>query len=270
MSTRSGHSFGTDSGTAEAVLKAALYSFSRANRHGGAKPVVRAYVTVSRQPGASAHLFSHRLAERLNGLPGGDWTAWDNELFDKVSSEHAIEKQVLEAIEERPNSWLDEFVRGITVSGGGRHASELFAYQRIAMTIRALAKAGHTVLVGRGSQFVTAGVPGGIHVRLVAPLEHRIQSVAKKYDISTHQAAARVEEADQNRKIFYRRYWPGREMKPESFAMTLNVAELSVDELVECVLPLIRMRDDGGSAGRKDAGGRSGGTADLLPSAVGQ
>ena len=268
MSTRLGHSFASDSGTAEAVLKAALYCYSRANRDEQAKPPPRAFVTVSRQPGTSAHLFSHRLAERLNSPPGNDWTTWDNELFDKVSAEHAIERQVLEAIEEQPLTWLDEFVRGFSHNSGQRHVSEMYAYRRVAMAIRALAIAGHTVLVGRGSQFVTAGLPGGIHVRLIAPLDHRIKLVAEKYKLTTLQATARVATAERNRQIFYRRYWPGKEVKPESFAMTLNVAELSVDELVECVLPLVRMREGNALIGCKEAAQQTQSKADSLSSTV--
>ena len=43
----------------------------------------RVFVTVSRQPGAGAISFSHRLAERLNQDGQGDWSAWDRELVEK-------------------------------------------------------------------------------------------------------------------------------------------------------------------------------------------
>jgi len=251
MCALSAHSFGSDPKTARAVLDAALYTWDGAKRVGGAKPPARTFVTVSRQPGANARSFAQRLTERLNSFPGGDWTAWDNELLDKVSAEHGIEKRVIEAVEEQPNTWLDDFVQGFAASGAGHHVSEFGAYKRIAMTIRALAAAGHAVLVGRGAQFVTAGLPGGVHVRLIAPLEHRIKYFAKTYDLDHHQAALRVAEAEHNRKVFYHRYWSGREITAETFALTLNAGELSVDELVECVLPLVQLRDGAAATTRK-------------------
>ena len=254
MCVQTAHSFGSDQETARAVLKAALFCWDRERRAGWVKPPLRAFVTVSRQPGAGGRHFSQRLVERLNSLPCGDWTAWDHQLFSKVLTEHALEKQVIEALEQQPLDWLDDFVQGISKINKHRPATEFFAYERIALTIRVLATAGHTILVGRGSQFATAGLAGGIHVRLVAPLENRVKCVANKFNLSFDQAATNIADAEQRRKIFYRRYWPGREIAPESFAITLNTAELSLDELVECVLPLVRMRDGVAAIGRNCEG----------------
>jgi len=247
VSTQLEHSYRSDPETASAVLKAALYCWNHPNRGAAVKP--RAFVTVSRQPGTGGRLFAHRLMERLNEMPAGDWTAWDNELFDRISAEDPIEKQVLEALEQQPLTWLDEFVRGYSMKNGRHHMPELYAYKRIAMAIRALAEAGHTILVGRGSQFVTDEMSGGIHVRLVAPIEHRIKYVAAKFNLSSHNAASRIAAADGDRQTFYRRFWAGKEIDPETFDATLNVAELCVNEMVECVLPLIRAREGVASVG---------------------
>ena len=44
---------------------------------------------------------------------------------------------------------------------------------------------------------------------------------------------------DRNREAFYKRYWPGRKLCPESFHLTINTSAVSEDQLVECVLPLV-------------------------------
>jgi hypothetical protein len=43
--------------------------------------------------------------------------------------------------------------------------------------------------------------------------------------------------------MFYRRHWPGRTLEPQTFSITFNAAELSMDELIECVVPIIRLRE---------------------------
>ena len=83
-------------------------------------------------------------------------------------------------------------------------------------------------------------MPGAIHVRLVAPLEHRIKCTAEQDKISLHDAAAQIVDIDQRRTEFYRRYWPGKVIAPEAFTMTLNSAELSLDELVDSVFAVIQ------------------------------
>jgi len=235
---------------AEKVLKAALHLWTHPAEPRERK--TRAFVTVSRQPGAGAVSFSHRLAKRLNEEGQGDWSAWDRELVEKVSDEHGIAKEIIERIPDRHRNWLDELVQALSVSQCPPDLAEVRAYKRVVLTIRALATAGHAIIVGRGGSFVTERMPGAIHLRLVAPLEHRIKSTAERDMIPLHEAAARIIEIDRRRSEFYRRFWPGKQIVPEAFTATLNSAELSVDELVECVLPLIRSREATGNGARNE------------------
>ena len=105
MNTKHGHLFKTDLETATAVLKAALHCWHHPNQNA---PMTsqRTFVTVSRQPGAGGFAFAQRLVERLNALPCCDWTAWDNELFDRVWMEKSVQDEVIQVIEEQPLGWL--------------------------------------------------------------------------------------------------------------------------------------------------------------------
>jgi len=200
------------------------------------------FLTISRQPGAGGIPFAHRLADELNRTDGAEWTAWDQELIEKVSSEFHVARSILEMIEERPHSWLDDLLSNFSGSDETPGATELRAFKRVSATIRALAEAGHAILVGRGGVFITSRLSGGIHVRMVAPLERRIQNMAEFEHLSLHDAAARVERIDRNRNSFVDRFFPGKTITPELFTLTLNSGDLSVDEMVECALPLIRSR----------------------------
>ena len=250
MSTRYCHMPVTHVQTAEKTLKAAIHSWNHPAERRTTEQQTRVFVTVSRQPGAGAISFSHRLAARLNQDGQNDWSAWDSELVEKVSAEHGIAKEIIEMIPNRHHNWLDELLQGFIAGQNPPDMMEIRAYKQVAMTIRALATAGHAIIVGQGGSFITEGMPAAIHLRLVAPLEHRIKYTAEGEKISLHEAAARIVEIDQRRAVFYRRYWPGKVIAPETFTMTLNSAELSLDELVECVLPLIRTRE---MAGRRSA-----------------
>jgi len=214
----------------------------KSSEHHAGEHGARVFVTVSREPGAGALPFANKLAERLNESGSGDWTTWDRELVEKIAAEHHIDREVLEAIETRHHNWLDEFVRGFAASNDDTEFAEARAYKRVMVTLRALARAGHVILVGRGGTFITQGMPGAINIRLVASLEHRIRLTAEREKMSLHDAAAYVAEIDRRRAEFYRRYWPGKSVAPGTFTMTLNVGEMSADEMVDCVVPLVRSR----------------------------
>lgn len=228
--------------SAEKLLAAALHLWSESRERSGSKRL-RAFVTVSRQPGAGGISFSHQLAERLNRDGVTDWAAWDSELVEKVSAEHGISKKIIESIANRQRNWLDEIVQSFVVSETPPSVSETNAYKKVVLTIRALAEAGHAIIVGRGGQFITQGLPGAIHLRLVAPMSHRLIHTAERDKVSLKEAAERIHELEKRRADFYRRYWPGRSNEPETFTMTLNTRELSIDEMVACVLPVVRYRE---------------------------
>lgn len=223
----------------EAILRAALESDTHPGRK---KPhLTLPFVTVSRQAGASGGLFARELARRLSAAGAADWSCWDHELVEKVSAEHDIEAAVVEMMEDRNHSWLIALLEGLS-GDSHRHPEELKVYRRVATTIGALASAGHAVIVGRGGAFITASMPGGIHVRLVAPLADRIARRAERQGMSLKQAAASVAETDRNRDAFYRRYWPDKPLGPESFTLTLNSAAMTLEEMTDCVAQLVNLR----------------------------
>ncbi len=228
---------------AEAILKAAIESWNLLDRESRTSHAAPLFLTVSKQPGVDAGSFSHRLAQRLTEVTGANWFAWDRELIEKVSVEHGIAKDVLERIEERPLSWIDRLLQDFSFSDDTPEAIGLRADKYVMVTIRALAMAGHAIIVGRGGVFVTEGMPGGIHLALVAPLEDRIKYIAGRDKLSGQKAAEYITEIEHNRAMLYRQYWPKKRIAPETFALTLNCARLSADEMEECVLAIIRKRE---------------------------
>lgn len=256
-----GYLFKTDLPTAKAVLKAALHCWRRFGKDGLMEPSLRTFVTISRQPGAGGFSFAQRLAKRLNALQNGDWTVWDNELFDKVWAEKSVEEEVMQVLQEQPSAWLNDLLKQAADHHVGRHSEEFAAYQRVAMMLGSLALAGHAVLVGRGGQYITDQMSGGIHLRLVAPLEHRIKFMADTYHLTPSQAESRVAQIEHDRNRFYHLHWPNRSLGPEIFAMTLNSGELSLDEMVESIVPLIQMRETERNAGLSFRPSRSHATA---------
>ncbi len=218
-------------------LKATAQARELANSPVGATLGIR-YVTISRQAGTGGKSLAKELAQAINCLQLHEdaWYAWDRELVDKVAAEHHIEPEFVEALEDSGHHWFSEFIASLSSQ---EQPGEFKVYRRVAMTVRALAIAGRAIIVGRGGVFITAGLPGGLHVRLVAPFESRVHRMADRLHISPEQAAVKVRETDHNRMAFYRRYWPDKNVGTESFALTFNTAELTDQQMVDSILALI-------------------------------
>jgi cytidylate kinase len=205
------------------------------------------FVTISRQAGAGGRTLAEALVDRLARLeallPGGPpeppWTIWDRELIEKVASDLHISAPLIDRLEDRAQSWLSELFSGMSSSSTADAAAEIRVYHRVAETMRSLAQGGRVILVGRAGVFITRSLPGGIHVRLVAPPERRVQNMMEREGLTRDAAQRRVAEIDRNRAAFYRRYWPRESLESDRFTVTLNTAELSERQMVECLLPLI-------------------------------
>jgi hypothetical protein len=198
------------------------------------------FVTISRQAGAGGRSFAVSLAARLNAIDAGalPWTVWDNELVTRIANQWHLRPESVAAIEEQRPNWLEEALASL-LSGNAEEHSEVAVFHHVASAIRALAEMGRVIIVGRGGAFVTEDLPGGVHLRLVAPLQHRVEAMARARGISMAQAAKWVRETDHNRDAFCHRHWPGRTPGPEAFTATFNTARSATGTLVEAVLPLV-------------------------------
>lgn len=199
------------------------------------------FITISRQAGAGGRSLAQRLVRRLNDAHPGilPWTVWDNELVHKVAEENHLPENLVASIEDRRPSWLHEALSGIAFEDDPANPDEFKVYRRVAVAIRALARMGRVIIVGRGGAFVTRELPGGIHLRLVAPLKDRVAHYGRRYLLSAEDAAEQVRRIDEARAAFYRRYWPGKPLTPETFTATFNTASVPEDRLVEAIVALV-------------------------------
>ncbi|MBI1338329.1 MAG: hypothetical protein GC164_15410 [Phycisphaera sp.] len=203
-------------------------------------PVVStAFVTLSRQAGAGAGTIALALAEHLTRIDPGPrpWQAFDRELVEKIADEHRIPATLLHRFEDVSRTWLTDLVEGMSFSTND--PSDLALYHRVCDTVRALATSGRVVLVGRGGVFITRSIPNGVHVFLVAPLEYRVEALAKGQGLPVEVARKRVHEIDANRQAFYHKFWPDHPHTPDAFSLTLNVAHLSEKQVVGLIAPLV-------------------------------
>jgi hypothetical protein len=205
-----------------------------ARRPGRAVP----FVTIAQQVGAESADLPRRLAERLTARDGGGdgntWLSWDEELIDKVSADAHIPADVIQSLETSGHSWLDDLLGGIA----GR-TDELAVFHRVRDTVRKLAEQGRAILVGHGSSYLTRDLPGGVHVRLYAPQDVRVEHVARRFDLTPPRALKHMRQLDRQRAAFFARFFPDQPLAPERFSAELNTAALDGRQVVEAILAMM-------------------------------
>jgi cytidylate kinase len=120
----------------------------------------------------------------------------------------------------------------------GLHPAGWTLVQHTTQTILRLAGLGHTILVGRGANIITARLPNVLHVRLVAPSATRIRHSAEFYHLSEAEAAKFVREQDQARRRYVRRYFNAEIDDPTLYDVTLNTGRLGFARAAEAIAQL--------------------------------
>ena len=203
-----------------------------------ARPV-RPFVTISRQAGSGGIRFGRMLAERLNrSLPANQhpWNSLDRELVERIAHDHHLATELIDSLEKSSHTWIEEFISGFSHSD--HSPSDMAVFRRVMLTMRALARAGHFILVGLEGEQMTHGMPGGLHVRIIAPFAWRVKNLARNDGLSEEDARHRVKLLDEDRNAFAAKFWPHVD-HTESFHVTLNASLLSEEQMAVCVVPLI-------------------------------
>lgn len=198
--------------------------------------IVLPFITIAQQIGAEIPTLPQRLSEILSAQAGGRaaWSRWDRELISKVSQDSRIPADLIESVETSGHSWLDDLLNGIA----GR-VDEMVIFHRIRDAVRAVAQSGHAILIGHGSAYFTRDLPGGLHVRLIAPLPLRTRHVAERFNFTAEKAARHIRQIDRQRQNFFSQFGVRNTLDAETFSAVLNTAQLDEGRIVQAILAMI-------------------------------
>ena len=101
--------------------------------------------------------------------------------------------------------------------------------------IQDLAAHNDVVIIGRGSQAILAKTPSVVHVLLVAPLEHRIESLAAREGVSLEAARKREHDGAKGRSAFHNKFFNINVDEPSLYHLALNASRLTPEEVTEMI-----------------------------------
>jgi len=191
-------------------------------------------ITISRQTGVGAALICEKLVEYFNFYAiedYNDWTYFDRELMEKIIEDHHLPDHFRKFLGEEEiqvmNSWIGEIL-GIT-------PSKLSLLNKTKHTILKLAELGNVIIVGRGATIITSKFPNAFHIRLVAPLNYRIENSMRLYNVDLKTATEFIKEEDEARKNFIWKYFHKNIEDPLLYHATINTNLISFDEIAEII-----------------------------------
>jgi cytidylate kinase len=215
----------------EALVRA--YTHWERGRESGAKPAGRAgfqarafTVALSREAGARGNTVARAVGEQLG------WVVYDHELLELIAQEMKVRVNLLDSVDERHVSWLEEQVEAFS---SVPYVSENAFFRHLVQTILSLGLHGECLILGRGANFILPS-RATLRVRLVAGMEDRISVMAQEFGISRHEATRLVRETDQARAAFIKEHFHQDVADPLHYDLVLNTSRLSAPECSELIV----------------------------------
>lgn len=201
------------------------------------KPAVKAgpFITISRMTGCGATEVAELLIKLFNKR-GLKWKMINKEILDESARKLKFEKQKLshEFILKR-GTFMDEVIKALTMR---YYVSDRKIRNTIADVIKFEARKGHVIIIGRAGVVTTADVPRGLHIRLGAPLEWRIETIMKKRNITREEAEKYILTSDKKRVQFLESICE-RKIGDVCFDMSINRSSFSVEQTAEIILDVM-------------------------------
>jgi len=192
-------------------------------------------ITLSRQTGCGALAVAEKVAQLLQSDVSPEapqWRVFDRNLMDKVLEEHQLPSRLAKFL---PEDRINE-VQDIADELFGLRPGQWTIVEQTAETIRRLVEAGNVILIGRGTNFITAHQPGVFHVRLVAPLEQRIQHAHECYGLTMSKARTFCMNQDLGRERYVSKYFKADIEDPLHYHLTVNTGLMGYDEVAKLIV----------------------------------
>lgn len=195
------------------------------------KPQVRIpVVTVSMEPGSGGSLVAQKVAEHL----GFDY--FHRDIIQGIAKSAKIRASVIDTLEKERLSGIEDFIASLYKN---QYLYPGIYMQHLLKVINAIADHGQAVIVGRGANFILPPEKR-FSVRVIAPLQIRIQNVVRAYGVKEEEARQRVIRREARRAAFVRKSYDADITDPENYDLTLNTCKMPIESAAKAVIAAVK------------------------------
>lgn len=187
-------------------------------------------ITISRTYGARGFRIGELIADKLN------WQVYSRELVEHIAESSNLRHKVVADFDEKKNQQsLSRALLNPSAYSSDKH------YRHLIQVILAIAEHGRAVIIGRGANFITEK-ENHYHIRVTAPLEHRINRYANKMKVSYKEAKKIVESIDRERADYIAHHFKADVADPHHYHLVINVEHLTNEQVARTVVSALGIK----------------------------
>jgi cytidylate kinase len=181
-----------------------------------------AVITISRQMGSLGTEIAQDVAGKLK------YKYLDKEGIEQGLTTHGLAVSEVEKFDEKSLPfWVNWQAQGRKFF----HAMRMVIYEA--------ARRGNVVIIGRGGQLLLKGIPGVIHIRIIAPFKDRVQRLMAKDGGNEKELLRTLKQSDRDSGRFIRIFFDADWENADLYDLTINTHYIPVDLAVDMILRAI-------------------------------
>jgi len=189
-------------------------------------------VTISRQSGSRGSYFGSRLALKLG------YQRLHREVIDAISESSGYYGKIVASLDGHFRSNLSLMVEAMITGKSFDHSDYVKHLSKVVLSLSAL---GGVVLMGRGGNIIL-GPERGFHMRVVCPLEYRIENLVKYKKLGPKEARTIITRSDTGRKEFIAKVFKVDVDDPHNYDLMINTTLMDVEDLVDIAIAAMRAK----------------------------
>ena len=186
---------------------------------------IRPVITISREPGSGGRILAQKLADRHH------MDLFHQELLHELAASAKVSRVFLHTLDEKGLTVLEDWIASLVHQ---RHLWPDQYQQHLMKVVGTIGKHGNAVVVGRGANFILPP-EGRVRVRVISPLEIRIENLVQQYGVAAADAKRRIIRTENERRAFIRKYFNADISNPTHYDLVVNTGTLELDQAVDTV-----------------------------------
>ena len=183
-------------------------------------------ITVSSEPGSGGSIIAQEIDKRL------DFDYFNRDMVEGIAESAEIRSTVIDSIEKERLSGIEDFIASLIKD---QYLYPGIYLQHLLKVVGTIGKHGRAVIVGRGANFILPPEER-FAVRVFAPLEIRVQNVARWHKVALETAKQRVIRRESKRRAFVRQSFNAKITDPHNYDLIINTGRMRIDAAVEAVI----------------------------------
>ncbi|MBQ8152452.1 MAG: cytidylate kinase-like family protein [Prevotella sp.] len=204
-------------------------------------------ITINRELGSGGRTVGEKLAERL-GV-----TYYDKALIRALEKKYHLTVEEIERLKGKKHNWWADFKRVVGIGGGLTKApyyqvnigdepellttDDMFAAEK--EILLGIAENESCVIAGRSGFFVFRKHPNHLSVLIQAPMEHRVERVMRKQELSREDAEETIKRVDKMRENYVQKYTSTSRYDTRNYDLVINMDGKTEDEVADMIFNYI-------------------------------